>query len=241
MSRRKINNDDAPATETVELEGSVERVIYSNEENGYAIIEISSTDGEINTVTGTLLDVGEGEHIKVYGKWVHNARYGRQFSAANYEKILPADSESILRYLASGAIKGIGPKTAQRIVALYGEETFDVIENHSEWLAQIQGISMRKAIDIGEAFRASAGMRSTMMFFRDYFGAALTMRIYKIWGAKAVPTVKENPYVLCEQVEGIGFERADEMARARRDLKHRSLGSAQPDSRLHPLSLGHSL
>lgn len=213
MSRRERNNDDAPTNETVELEGSVERVIYSNEENGYAIIEISSADGEINTVTGTLLDVGEGEHIKVYGKWVHNARYGRQFSASNYEKILPADSESILRYLASGAIKGIGPKTAQRIVALYGEETFDVIENHSEWLAQIQGISMRKAIDIGEAFRASAGMRSTMMFFRDYFGAALTMRIYKIWGARAVPTVKENPYVLCEQVEGIGFERADEMAK----------------------------
>lgn len=204
-----VENENEPSV----LEGSVERVIYTNNDNGYAIIEISCTDGELSVATGIMPDVGEGEHVKVYGKWVHNAKYGRQFAATSYEKLLPADADSILRYLASGAIRGIGPKTAQRIVALYGEETFDVIENHCEWLAQIQGISLRKAQEIGEAFRASAGMRSTMMFFRDYFGAALTMRIYKRWGAESVGLVKQNPYLLCEEIEGIGFERADEMAR----------------------------
>ena len=196
------------------LEGSVEYIIYSNEENGYTILEMVVGKGEIVTAVGVMPYVGEGENLKVYGKWVHNPKYGRQFSVSSYEKVMPADEVSILRYLASGAIKGIGPKTAQKIVDLYGEDSFDVIENHPEWLSQIQGISMKKAIEIGENFQKSAGMRSTMMFFRDYFGATLTMKIYKRWGAKSVEMAKTNPYVLCEHIDGIGFEKADNMARS---------------------------
>lgn len=196
------------------LEGSVEYIIYSNEENGYTILEMIVGKGEIVTAVGVMPYVGEGENLKVYGKWVHNPKYGRQFSVSSYEKVMPADEVSILRYLASGAIKGIGPKTAQKIVDLYGEDTFDVIENHPEWLSQIQGISSKKALEIGENFQKSAGMRSTMMFFRDYFGAALTMKIYKRWGSKSVDMAKMNPYILCEQIDGIGFEKADNMARS---------------------------
>ena len=208
-------NLDNQAREQIEtLEGSVEYVIYSNEENGYTILEMVVGKGEIVTAVGVMPYVGEGENVKAYGKWVHNPKYGRQFSVSSYEKVMPADEVSILRYLASGAIKGIGPKTAQKIVDLYGEDSFDVIENHPEWLSQIPGISMKKAIDIGESFQKSAGMRSTMMFFRDYFGATLTMKIYKRWGSKSVEMAKTNPYVLCEQIDGIGFEKADNMARS---------------------------
>ncbi len=204
---------EAPKKEDVTtIEGSVEGIIYSNEENGYTILDMCLEKGEIVTAVGVMPYVGEGETLKVYGKWVHNPKYGRQFSVQSYEKVMPADANSILRYLSSGAIKGIGPKTAKKIVDLYGEETFDVLENHPEWLAEISGITAKKALEIGESFQKSAGMRSTMMFFRDYFGAALTMKIYKQFGAKSVEMAKENPYILCEEIDGIGFEKADSMA-----------------------------
>ena len=196
------------------LEGSVEGIIYSNEENGYTILELVTDKNELVTAVGIMPYVGEGESLKVYGKWVHNPKYGRQFSVSSYEKVMPADEVSILRYLASGAIKGIGPKTAQRIVDVYGKDTFDVIESHPEWLAEISGITPKKARQIGEEFQKSAGMRSTMMFFREFFGAALTMKIYKRFGAKSVELAKENPYILCEEIDGIGFEKADGMARS---------------------------
>ena len=194
------------------LSGTVERIIYSNEENGYTIIDMALDNDEIVTAVGIMPYLGEGETLKLYGKWVHNAKYGRQFSVEQYEKTMPADTTSILRYLASGTIKGVGPKTAQKIVDVYGEETFDVIENHPEWLAEISGITRKKAIEIGEDFKRGAGMRGAMMFFREYFGAALTMRIYKKWGSRAVDVAKETPYALCEYIEGIGFEKADAMA-----------------------------
>ena len=118
------------------LEGSVERVIYSNEENGYTICDLASSEkGEIITVVGFMPMIGAGDHLCLYGKWVHNPKYGRQFEVSQYERVMPADTASMLRYLASRAIKGIGPKTAQRIIDEFGEDSFDVIENHPEWLA----------------------------------------------------------------------------------------------------------
>ena len=150
--------------------------------------------------------------MSVFGKWVHNPKYGRQFKVERLEKQLPADKASILRYLSSGAIKGIGPKIAQRIVDEFGEETFDIIENHPDWLAEIQGITPKRARAIAEEFKNKAGIRSAMMFFREFFGAAMTVRIYKKWGGNAVDIAKKNPYRLCEEIEGIGFERADRMA-----------------------------
>ena len=127
--------------ETVSIEGSVEHVIFTNEDNGYTILEIITNENELVTAVGIMPYVNEAETLKVYGKWVHNVKYGRQFSVSSYEKVMPADEASILRYLASGAIKGIGPKTAQKIVNVYGKDTFDVIENHCDWLAEISGIT----------------------------------------------------------------------------------------------------
>ena len=195
-----------------QLSGSIERVIYSNEENGYAVCDLGTTDNDLVTIQGILPYIAEGDGVTVYGKWVHNPKYGRQFAVERYERQLPADVNSILRYLASRAIKGIGPKMAQKIVAEFGVDTFDVMENHPDWLAQIPGISRNKAEEIAEDFRQKSGIRSAMMFFRDYFGAALTMRIYNRFGSSAVDRAKQNPYVLCDEVEGIGFEKADAMA-----------------------------
>ena len=193
------------------LEGTVERVIYYNEENAYGICEFAMSK-ETTTIVGTLPYVGEGEHLSVFGRWVHNPKYGRQFRVERFEKQLPADVDSILRYLASGAVKGIGVKRAAKIVDEFGEDTFDIIENHPEWLAQIPGISRKKAEEISENFKAESGMRSTMLFFREYFGSALSVKIYKTFGPDSVAMTKENPYILCDHVDGIDFAKADNIA-----------------------------
>jgi len=199
-------------TGLLQLSGSIEHVIFSNEENGFAICDLGTDTDDLITITVILPYIGAGDQVTVFGRWVHNPKYGRQFKVERAEKQLPADRASILRYLASGSIKGIGPKTAQRIVDEFGDEAFDVIENHPDWLAEIHGITLKKARAISEDFKNKAGIRSAMLFFREYFGAAMTVRIYKKWGANAVDLAKKNPYLLCEEIEGIGFERADRMA-----------------------------
>ncbi len=194
------------------LEGCVEHIVYTNEDNGYTICDLAIVDDEIVTVVGVMPLLAVGDKLCVYGKWTHNPKYGKQFAVEQYERMMPADVASILRYLASRAIKGIGPKTAQKIVEEFGEDSFDVIENHPEWLASIKGISMKVALAASESFREQAGIRSAMMFFRDYFGVATTVKIYKKWGSASVDVAKKNPYRLCNEIEGIGFERADAMA-----------------------------
>lgn len=194
------------------LDGTVEHIIYYNEENGYTICDMALADDEIITAVGLMPMLCEGDRLTVFGKWVNNPKYGRQFSVTQYERVMPADVSSILKYLSSRAIKGVGPKTAQRIVEEFGEDTFDVIENHPEWLANVKGISMKLALSISESFKEQAGVRSAMMFFRDYFGVATVLKIYKRFGTRAVDVAKQNPYRLCNEIDGIGFERADTMA-----------------------------
>ena len=193
------------------LEGSVEQIVFSNDENGYTVCDMA-LDDDMVTVCGIMPMLCEGDRLCVYGRWVHSAKYGRQFSVEQYERVMPADTASILRYLSSRAIKGIGPKTAIKIVEEFGEDTFDVIENHPEWLANIKGISTKVALAASESFKEQAGIRSAMMFFREYFGATTTVRIYKKWGSAAVDIAKKNPYRLCNEIEGIGFEKADALA-----------------------------
>ncbi len=199
----------------IRISGSIECVIFSNEETGYAICDMGTDEGdEMITVVGTLPMITEGDCVVVWGRWTHNPKYGEQFRVEQYERQMPADVGAIRRYLASGAIQGIGPKTADRIVAEFGEDTFDVMEHHPEWLATVKGITAKRAAEIGEDFCAKSGIRNAMLFFREYFGAALTVRIYKRFGSHAVELARKNPYILCEEVEGIGFEKADAMARA---------------------------
>ena len=194
------------------LSGCVEGIIYANEENGYTVCDLGTDDDDIVTITGIMPYLSEGDRLVVYGEWKHNPKYGRQFSVVEYEKQLPANAMAILRYLSSGAIKGVGKKTAQKIVDEFGDNTLDVLENHPDWLSDIPGLSMKKAKQISQEFKEKAGIRTAMIFFREYFGASLTIKIYKRWGASAVDVAKANPYRLCDEIEGIGFEKADKMA-----------------------------
>ncbi len=196
----------------VKLSGSIEHVIYENEENGYMVCDLGTDDDDLITITGIMPYVGAGDSLIVWGEWKHNPKYGRQFAVSSYERYMPADASAILRYLSSRAIKGIGPRTAVKIVEEFGDNTLDVLENHPDWLSDIPGISLKKAKQICEDFKAKAGIRSAMMFFRDFFGASTTVKIYKRWGAASIDIAKNNPYRLCDEIEGIGFERADSMA-----------------------------
>ncbi|MBQ7173572.1 MAG: ATP-dependent RecD-like DNA helicase [Clostridia bacterium] len=195
------------------LSGSVEDVIFSNRENGYAICELGlEPENELVTITGTLPYVEEGDLLTVHGSWVHNPKYGRQFKVESFEKTMPVGADAIRRYLASGNIRGIGPKTAQRIVDKFGDETFDVMENHPEWLADIPGITHKRAHEISDEFRRKAGIRAAMLFFSDFFGGALIVRIYEKYHGAAIEIAKHTPYRFCEEISGIGFEKADRMA-----------------------------
>ncbi len=228
---REQSGMNTDASGLVRLSGTVERIVFSSDETGFAICDFgvdeyavehraneepAKDDGafrdEVITVLGTLPLIAVGDELTVYGRWGFSPKYGRQFRVEQFEKNLPADTASILRYLSSRTVKGVGPTLARRIVGEFGADTFDVIEHHPEWLADIKGISRKLAQQISEDFREKSGMRSAMLYFREYFGAALTVRIYKKWGANAVDVAKSNPYRLCDEIDGIGFEKADRLA-----------------------------
>ena len=194
------------------VSGIVDSIIFTNEENGYTVCELEDSEGQPVVVTGIIPYLNEGDKITVWGDWVNHQTYGRQFRAASFEKKLPADQTDILRYLASGSIKGIGPKTAQKIVEMFGTDSFDVIENHPDWLTDISGITQKRAAAISENFKAISGARAVMMFCRDFFTPQTSMKIYKKWGGAAVDRIRNNPYRLCEDFWGISFSRADQIA-----------------------------
>ena len=195
-----------------QLSGSIERVIFANEDSGYAVCDMGTQENDVVTIQGILPYISEGDGVTVYGHWIHNPKYGRQFVVERYERVLPSGANAILRYLSARTIKGIGPKMAQKIVEEFGEDTFGVMENHPDWLAQIPGISRKRAEEISFDFKEKSGIRSAMMFFRETFGAALTVRIYKRFGESAVDRAKQNPYILCDEISGVSFERADRLA-----------------------------
>ncbi|MBE6542075.1 MAG: ATP-dependent RecD-like DNA helicase [Ruminococcaceae bacterium] len=194
------------------VSGIVDSIIFQNDENGYTVCEIEDTHGEPVVITGIIPYLAEGDKITAYGKWTNHQVYGRQFKAETYEKNLPAEQGDILRYLASGAVKGVGPKTAQKIVEQFGTDTFSVIENNPDWLTDIPGITPKRAAKISENFKAISGARSVMMFCRDFFTPQTAMKIYKKWGGAAIDRIRNNPYRLCEDFWGISFSRADQIA-----------------------------
>lgn len=204
-----------PSTKEMEtLCGSVDEVVYHNDENDYTVLSLIGADGHLVTAVGKIAYVAAGEDVTLYGNWVKHADYGEQFAFEGYERELPTGKRAMLRYLSSRVIKGIGPVTASRLIDRYGEDTFDVIENHPEWLTEVSGISARKAAEIHDSFVEQTGIRALMMFCRDFFTTTVISRIYKRWGSAAVDKIKENPFILCGEIYGVSFEAADRFAAA---------------------------
>lgn len=219
MEQTTLNNDALDM-----LEGTVEGITYQNAENGYTVCDLAVNGEELVTVVGVMPFLHEGEMIRVMGTWQTHPQYGKQFRTESFEKQLPESAASILKYLSSRAVKGIGPASAKKIVDRFAEDTFDVLENHPDLLAGIPGISRKKAEEISENFKRQFGIRSVMMFCRDFFGPATAVKVYNRWGGSAVDVIKENPYSLCDEIYGIGFERADRIARdlgIRQDSEYR--------------------
>ena len=196
-----------------ELTGTVEGIVYRNKLNDYTVIDLGTDEGELVTAVGQLPYVGEGERVKLLGSWTKHSEYGEQFSVTAVEKLLPTGANEILKYLSGRNVHGIGPVTALKIVNRFGDDTFDVIEQHPEWLSDIPGISRKKAAEISESFREQVGIRELMVFCQNYIGSTLVSHIYEKWGNRAVGVIRENPYILCEEIDSVGFERADAIAR----------------------------
>ena len=194
------------------VSGVVENVVYKNENNDYTVFEVVDEENRLFTAVGIIPMVSEGENVVLEGQWIYHKEFGKQFSFVSYEKSLPKEIDGIIQYLSGKSIKGIGPVTAVKIANRFGMDTFDVIENHPEWLTDISGITRKKAIAISESFRAQSELRGVMMFFKDYVGTGEATKVYKKLGTSAIGIIKENPYVLCNGDYGIAFDKADAMA-----------------------------
>ncbi len=195
------------------IKGYIAHIIFRNAGNGYTVMNLVS-DGEEITCVGTLPGLDEGETVEFEGKYIEHSFYGQQFSVSAYRVLSPEDATAMERYLASGIIRGIGQTLASRIVKVFGDDTFRIIEEEPERLAEIKGISERIAREIAMQFEEKKGMRDALIFLQKYgISNTLAIRIYKLYGAALYGVIKENPYQLAEEVEGIGFKIADEIAR----------------------------
>ena len=199
--------------ELQELTGTVDSVIYKNEENGYTVLRMTTDAGENVTVVGTFPYLSPGENMIVSGEWMTHAVHGRQFKAAFAQRLMPTDAPSIYSYLAGGAVKGIGPATASLLVGRFGDRTLDVLENDPEQLAAVKGISLAKAKQMSKSFRQQTGMRRLMEFVCSFgLRPFLAMRMYKYYGDEALELLRENPYLLSTAHIGGSFGEADALA-----------------------------
>lgn len=197
----------------LQLEGVVENIVYRNEENGYTVIEISDGDDYI-TAVGIMPQANVGDTVKLTGAYINHRNYGKQFSAQICEICRPTESADILRYLSSGAIKGIGASTAQRLVSEFGEATLDVMETQPERVALIKGISKSKALDFSNQLKSNTGVRTLMLYLGEYgISNTSAVKIYNALGSGCVDRIRENPYILCQGDFGVSFESADFIAK----------------------------
>ncbi len=195
------------------VEGYIERIIFRNDENGYTVLNLQMEDEEL-TCVGSFPFISEGEFIHAMGSYTEHAVYGQQFLVESYDMKQPQDLYSVERYLSSGAIKGIGAALASRIVKKFKEDTFRIIEEEPERLAEIKGISERMAKDIYQQFEEKRDMRSAMLFLQQYnITGNLAVKIFTEYGQRMYDIIKENPYRLAEDISGVGFKTADDIAK----------------------------
>lgn len=194
--------------------GTVEDVVFYNEENGYVVLDMDC-DNQLVTAVGLLGDVHEGEELTLYGDYVNSPKYGRQFKAEVFERALPKNREAIRKYLGSGVIAGIGPAVAKRIVTAFGEDTLDIMENDSAKLSSIKGITTERALAIGREFNKITGLRKAMTYFSKYGIQPITVAaVWKQYEGKTMQAIKDNPYIMCGSGIDLPFKEADRFAQS---------------------------
>lgn len=194
------------------LTGYVEHIIYQNQENGYTVLVLVCEEEEI-TCVGSCKGLTEGENLEATGEYIEHPVYGSQFKIASYRVVAPSDAISVERYLASGAVKGIGAALAKRIVKMFGDDTFRIMEEEPERLAEVKGISERKAREIAMQMEERKDLREALVYLQQFgISNTLAIRIFDTYGMNLYGIVKENPYKLAEDIDGIGFKIADEIA-----------------------------
>ena len=194
-------------------EGTVQSVIFQNEENGYTVLRLVTEEGELITVVGCIPCAAPGEHLGVSGAWETHPQHGTQLRAEEVERRLPEDAEELISYLGSGICKGLGPATARRLVERFGAETADVISSQPEKLSLIKGITARRAMEISESFRRHMGLRRLMAFLAQYgLPPVLAIRLRQIYGDGALDAIRRDPYLLSADAGGLPFSAADEIA-----------------------------
>ena len=199
-------------TEDETINGYVDHIIYRNADNGYTVLVMICDEEEV-TCVGTFSDIAEGENIEAHGNYNDHPTYGRQFAVKSFEEKAPKDEMAIERYLGSGAIKGVGIALAARIVRHFKSDTFRIIEEEPERLAEVKGISERKAMEIADQVNAKRDLRQAMIFLQQYgISTTLAVKIYNTYGQEIYGILKENPYRMADDGDGVGFRTADEIA-----------------------------
>ena len=194
------------------IKGYVDHIIFQNSENGYTVVSLI-VDGEEIVCVGFCKGLAQGENIEAQGEYTEHPVYGQQFKISFYQTVMPKDSVSMERYLGSGAIKGVGAALAARIVKKFGDDTFRIIEEEPERLAEIKGISERKAQEIGLQMEEKRDLRDAMVYLQQFgISNTLAVKIYSTYGLELYGVMKENPYRLAEDITGVGFKIADEIA-----------------------------
>ncbi len=205
-----------PGDGTESLQGTVERVVYSAPDGGYAVARVREEKrGALVTAVGKLVELKEGEVLRLEGRWVVHKTHGRQFEVEHYEVVTPTSARGIERYLGSGLIHGIGPELARRLVRRFGDRTLEVIEEQPSLLLEVSGIGPKRQKQIVDAYAAQKGLREVMVFLHQYgVTPSVAARTYKTYGASTPSVVRDNPYRLASDVFGVGFLTADRIARS---------------------------
>lgn len=196
------------------LNGIVESIVFKSSDTGYTVIKFRENNN-IHTAVGVLLHVREGQNLKLSGSWVNHSQFGKQFKVEECEEILPTSKDGIEKYLSSGIIQGIGPVTAKKIVNKFGEDTLNILDNNIERLKEIEGIGKKKLETIIESYQEQRELKNITIFLQTHgLSVNQCLKIYKKYGSSSVETVKNNPYVLCDEISGIGFKTSDKIARS---------------------------
>lgn len=196
-----------------ELSGIVESIVFKSDDTGYTVMKFRENNN-VYTAVGTVPQVKEGQNLKLSGEWIVHKQFGKQFKIESLEEILPTSIEGIKKYLSSGIIHGIGPVTAKKIVEKFGEKTLEILDNEIDRLKEVEGIGKKKLEIIIESYREQSELKNISIYFQEH-GISMNqcLKIYKKYGAASVDVVKENPYILSEEIIGIGFKTADRIAK----------------------------